>query len=500
MDLYQRFCEAVPNWGNIGLARGPEKSTYFCTPVGAKVLAWTGVDGIHFCRIRGLGEMVFSVSPMNLPGEYVFPVARNFRDFLGLLLFCKDAAAIEQAWAWDREKFMSFVASVHPSVDAQVMLSRIAELGVEPVEDPYGYLHSLQSEFDYTRLRFPEEYDEWAPPVTRPQPWRVTYKGSLDHQEGRAGKEIPVGVSFTWAGAQWHVPAVYACSEGLVVDFLIRFDAGKVRDYIDKLQELEEDPEQTHQDHQALEEENPMALVFQPRIIVNGAVLSQERGYERHYLPGQLLPEAMLQDAVARQVLEHYGVNRQEPWTIHRAAFRWITGKRPPLRKLALQLSQPPATIPGPCFEVRVQGESFEFVHPDTGVSHRLTVESLSQQELPQSGRPLSGMVLPGCFCTMTYSVEPSLPAGSILLRDSVPSEEPRRMASPESEDLEGEAAAIAFIGGADGPTAVLLASPDLGKGTGVVNSSLHFKPVDTVRWQLCFRRKPHNDITVDLK
>lgn len=36
------------------------------------LIGWAGVDGIHFCMIRGFGEMVFAVSPIrsrtgNLP-------------------------------------------------------------------------------------------------------------------------------------------------------------------------------------------------------------------------------------------------------------------------------------------------------------------------------------------------------------------------------------------------------------------------------------------------
>ncbi|WP_222860695.1 hypothetical protein [Paenibacillus antibioticophila] len=46
---------------------------YFCTPKGARMIGWAGVDGIHFCFVRGFGEMVFAVSPMNTAGNYVHP-------------------------------------------------------------------------------------------------------------------------------------------------------------------------------------------------------------------------------------------------------------------------------------------------------------------------------------------------------------------------------------------------------------------------------------------
>jgi len=42
--------------------------------------------------IRGFGGMVFAVSPMNAAPDCVHPLARDFADFLRLLLACGDAA------------------------------------------------------------------------------------------------------------------------------------------------------------------------------------------------------------------------------------------------------------------------------------------------------------------------------------------------------------------------------------------------------------------------
>ena len=42
----------------------PSKSetAYFCTPKGAKIIGYAGVDGIHYCTVRALGETIFAVS------------------------------------------------------------------------------------------------------------------------------------------------------------------------------------------------------------------------------------------------------------------------------------------------------------------------------------------------------------------------------------------------------------------------------------------------------
>ena len=70
----------------INLEKGDTRGGYFCTPVGARVIGWE--NGIHYCFIRGFGEMVFAVNPDSCVEENVYPLAASFRDFLRLLLAC----------------------------------------------------------------------------------------------------------------------------------------------------------------------------------------------------------------------------------------------------------------------------------------------------------------------------------------------------------------------------------------------------------------------------
>ena len=69
--------------------------------------------GIHYCFVKGFDEMVFAVSPENLPGEYVHPITRSFTDMLSLLLACGSMDAIEQAHMWDEAAFDGYAVSWH---------------------------------------------------------------------------------------------------------------------------------------------------------------------------------------------------------------------------------------------------------------------------------------------------------------------------------------------------------------------------------------------------
>ena len=98
--ILKKFLQRGVDLSPVGVELREDNTNYFCTPKGASVFGWAGIDGIHFCFIRGFGEMVFSVSPMNTSPDYVHPVAENFTDFLRLILACGDVAAVEQAWMY----------------------------------------------------------------------------------------------------------------------------------------------------------------------------------------------------------------------------------------------------------------------------------------------------------------------------------------------------------------------------------------------------------------
>lgn len=120
------------------MERRTENTAYFCTPKGAAIIGWAGVDGIHYCFVDGFGETVFAVSPMNV-GDYVHPVARNFEDLLRLLLSCVDMAALEQCYAWDEEQYKAFLIDCPATEEQQAVLDAIAaEFGLSPMEDAFA--------------------------------------------------------------------------------------------------------------------------------------------------------------------------------------------------------------------------------------------------------------------------------------------------------------------------------------------------------------------------
>ena len=93
---------------------------------------------------------IFAVSPMNLPGNYVHPIARNMEDLLRLLLACLDMNLIEQSWMWDEEQLTEQIEAVRNSeyFDDTPLQTIREKCGLEPMENPFAYLYRLQRSFN----------------------------------------------------------------------------------------------------------------------------------------------------------------------------------------------------------------------------------------------------------------------------------------------------------------------------------------------------------------
>lgn len=129
MTAYERFRSLELDRARLGLERGEERGGYFCTPAGARVIGWAGVDGVHYCFVEGFGETVFAVSPANLPGDYVHPLAGSFEEFIRLVLACGGTDAAEQAHGWSREQFEAYLAQNLPGLERRAALDALGVVG-----------------------------------------------------------------------------------------------------------------------------------------------------------------------------------------------------------------------------------------------------------------------------------------------------------------------------------------------------------------------------------
>lgn len=489
-SFYQAFLSHHIDLSPLGMDLKASGAPYPCTPKGATILGWAGIDGIHYCRLRGWGEAIFVVDPSNGEADAVHPLARNFQDLLRLILYTQGADALAQAWQWDQAQFEAYCRQ-RPVGEAQrAVLDRIAgELGLSPMDHPWRYIRQLQAEFDASAPAFPRQ-----PQAAPPLPWKVYFHGGFGSgvRYERAGREIPVERRFCWHGETWYIPAVYACGAGLVIDFLRRVPAGDIRDFIARWRLTPDSglDSFTPEEQLQIEAEQPFSIDFHPRLQVNGSFLEASQGCGMCWNP--VYPEGNNDDV--KRALRHYRLDPQDGWSIMRWRFPWKAACRPKLKRLFVTLSADEVALPGACFTAAVPGDRIFFTDPVSGGAHTLTIQSYQPERLEASFQRSVRQGLPACFVSMGYTVSPPLPEGRLAVIDTVKPDPSHLLTGDEGNDT---CCAVGIIGGADGPVALFLSADH--SDLQYTASALHHEPVSSVTWRMIFYRKTKEDITVPL-
>ncbi len=489
----------------LGWEMRSEYTHYFCTPRGAKVLGCAGVDGIHYCTVRGFGDMIFAVSPMNF-GDYVHPIARSFEDVLRLLLSCMDMAALEQCYAWDEEQYKAFLIDCPATAEQQAVLDAIREkTGLAPIEDAFAYVKQLQTEFDLSAIPYTEDYyDADINPAAPQEPpaWEVYFDGNFWGHAPRQkpGTEIPLGTQFEWAEHHWVIPAVYACSKGLVVDYCMRIEPWLIEAFMDKWDltaENEGSKQFTQEERMRMKLDNPMQLDFYGILHLNGKEVRP--GHSCGCMWNPCLPPQYTGDSEGKRLAQHYGLDMNFGWMFWRSRYPWSTKRKPEIKDLSVTMEQEKVRIPGPHFCVEKPGDTFCFTYPEKGTEYILTVQEYEEQTLKMGGMP-DHLEYPTHNHVMSYTITPPMPEGALTIQDCAEGDRPRpKKAAPNAGSPVAihDACAIGIIGGADGPTAIIY-----GNAAGKLHaacSALHFEPVEMVQWRMVFHEKPFADAFLKL-
>ena len=501
MTTYQKFQRLNIDHSVLGLDQNISYTEYFCTPLDAEIIAEAGVDGIHYCFIKGFDEMVFAISPSNLPGENVHPIAKNFEELLRLLLACGSMYAIEQTYMWDEELFEQYIMDNKPSEKQQVIMDMIKEeFHIIPMEQPFFYIKDLQASFDYRRLEFSEEYYELLPDVgdsekAAPE-WKVTYEGGFYPKRGREGKEIRVDKDFKWGKEIWHIPAVYLCSKGMVVDLCIEVEPEVVAKFINKWNLYEEDNRAySNTEYEQIQKEHPLNMDFHSKLFVNDTQLRQAQGCCVYWIPKECMPEDLETETEAKWVLDHYGYDYEKAWAVHRISYPWTEKKPRTVRKLEIQLEREMVKIPSKPFATPEKGKAQEILNSVTGVTHTLIVREYEEKAMDPNHFPDESMEWPTHYSVMTYTLFPELE--DVYLKDACQGDSPR---SKQGNQHQG-ATSVGIIGlrpkAEDGEDYY---HPD---GTAaklrVCCSSMYFEKPAKIEWELTFKEKRVPDIKVKL-
>jgi len=364
-------------------------------------------------------------------------------------------------------------------------------------ENGINYLSGEQRDYLYGMLYMPTK-----------DKWKVYFGGGFLEKKGHghAGKEIQLNHSFHWGKSDWHLLSAYRCGKGLVLDLCVEASQEQMRSFIDKCKIAEfSETEISDADRECIETEHPLNVGIRASVELNRRCLEMRRSNSVMWIPDSCLPEGFTEDHEAGKIADHYGLDREKCYGFYRASFPWATVKTPVLKEFKLTLTVHPTLIRGERLRDLNTGDVHRFIHPMTGVEHALTVHSVEYCELNRRAYQDAFQEFPTNYVQMAYTLTPDIPNHKFSLKDCASGDLPRRKEIAGQLNEQGTAAAaIAIIGGADGPTAMFIAAPESRKavsetGWHIACSSPHFKRTEVIEWQMEFREKLREDICIEL-
>ena len=160
MVTYKKFLSLDIDSSLISLEKAETGySDYFCYPTNAKAIGFEGC--IMYCFIDGYEETVFACNPESCADIYVYPLAKSFDDFMRLILACGSANPVEQIVWMNKQQFEQHLQAEKEAktTKQKELLSFLEkELQVVAMDHPFEYVKELQSDFDFSKIQFSDEY------------------------------------------------------------------------------------------------------------------------------------------------------------------------------------------------------------------------------------------------------------------------------------------------------------------------------------------------------
>lgn len=326
---------------------------------------------------------------------------------------------------------------------------------------------------------------------------KVTYEGGFYPKRGRAGKEIRVDKKFVWGNKIWHIPAIYLCEEGMIVDICVEVEQELVKTFMNKWHSYEEkNRECSNAEYEQIQEENPLNIEFQSELYVNGGKLQQKRGCGVYWIPSECMEGDIETEREAKGVLEYYGYDLQKAWALHRLSYPWSESRLLEIKFLKMQLKREMTKISSQPFIAPMIGESYIIKNPVTGVEHTFIVREYEEKEMESDCFHDNSMEWPTKYASMAYTLFPEF--DDFYLQDNCQGDSPRRKQTSPNGVL---ASSVGIVG-------LQMETEDKEKyihpdGTGaklrVCYSALYFERPEKIEWKFTFREKRVPDIEIQL-
>lgn len=169
------------------------------------------------------------------------------------------------------------------------------------------------------------------------------------------------------------------------------------------------------------------------------------------------------------------------------------------IQKMSLTMKQHPISVSGTHFKTPGAGNCVILTHPQTEKEFILHIDELKQETADFGRLHDQTMEYPACYTQMTFRIEPDMARNQFRIVDCAQGDQPRHRNGAKQNDG-SVAVSFGIIGGADGPTTIIMGQPKAQAPLPhVAMSSLHFEPAKQIEWRIVFQEIPNKDLTVSL-
>ena len=219
--------------------------------------------------------------------------------------------------------------------------------------------------------------------------YRVYYENYEELASEEPGAEIPLQKDIVWENKnsqseRWKALSVFARPQGLVLELAKQVAPKQYLAFYEKWKEADED-RLTDRQLSQIEEESPLGECPAVLLTCNGEELQSDGTMGMGWYPSDILEKLEWeQDPEAEACRQHYGLDPAYLWWIGRFHFMWkqpVTASK--IQNLVLTLQAEEKRIYGEESFILRTGDQIRFSHPVTGLTYRLDVLEIAEEEIP---------------------------------------------------------------------------------------------------------------------
>lgn len=332
------------------------------------------------------------------------------------------------------------------------------------------------------------------------------YHNESIHSHSNHGDKLtplPVNQTFFWEEQEIFLPAIYVGKAGAVLDICAKIPLEDIIAFLQKWDRKRRLSLKTQEEYAQIEAENPAARDFSAEINLDATPLTPSMSSSLFWYPPNILQQ-FEKDAddtstkeahnnnYAKELTEAYHLDKSCLWRISRHSFYWsdepiLTPKNMLLRLRADTISMTAGHFITNVYDYTQDNKTIKVLHPLNGEEYTLILHECEQTQVDMSDIAKENLIYPEHLLKLSYNILPEMNRALFDIKDCSDSEPARAIDAAKNTDS------------TNSPTAIFLAEKSANPAWRTAVSSLHFAPVETVRWRMIFHIKPKEDLCINL-